>query len=96
MKQHTKEVIQYGSAIAMIATGIILAVASFIWLRLIHSSVLAYMGEAVGFAGAVYGLSMYSRSNVNDMKAEMENFKCEIRRIINPDEEIQEDNENDN
>lgn len=94
MKQHTKEVIQYGSAIAMIATGIILSVASFIWLRLIHSSVLAYMGEAVGFAGAVYGLSMYSRSNVNDMKAEMDNFKREIRSIINPEGE--ESNEEDN
>lgn len=95
MEQNTKEVIQYGSAVAMIATGIILAVASFIWLRLIHSSVLAYMGEAVGFASAVYGLSMYSRSNANDMKREMEDFKQEIRALISPEEEHEKD-ENDN
>lgn len=93
MNQNTKEVIQYGSAVAMIATGIILSVASFIWLRLIHSSVLAYMGEAVGFASAIYGLSIYQRDSNNKMKQDMEVFKQEIMAIIKPEEER---NENDN
>lgn len=47
MKPHTKDVIQYGSAMAMMATGILLSVCSFFWLRFIHASVLTYMGEAV-------------------------------------------------
>lgn len=96
MKQHTKEVIQYGSAVAMMATGIILAIVSFIWLRLIHSSILAYMGEAVGFCSAVYGLTVYSRSKFRDAEQDLEGrfeeFKQEILQSINPQEGHEEDN----
>lgn len=89
MKPHTKDVIQYGSAVAMMATGIILAICSFFWLRLIHASVLTYMGEAVGFASAVYGLTVYSRSKIHEarellheefegMRQEFEEMKQEL------------------
>ncbi len=51
MTQDTKDRIQYGSAIAMIASGIVLAFASFILLHLIHSSVLGFVGEAKDTGG---------------------------------------------
>jgi len=82
MKKETKDVIQYGSAIAMIGTAIGLSILSFLWLGLIHASVLTYTGEAVGFACAVFGLTVYSRSKVQeareDMQEEFEQLKQEL------------------
>lgn len=82
MKRHTKDVIQYGSAVAMVGTAIGLSIFSFIWLGLIHASVLTYTGEAVGFACAVFGLTVYSRSKVQeareDMQEEFEQLKQEL------------------
>lgn len=90
MKKETKDVIQYGSAIAMIGTAIGLSIFSFIWLGLIHASVLTYTGEAVGFACAVFGLTVYSRSKVQeareDMQEEFEQLKQELlNQTQNPD-----------
>ena len=82
MKKETKDVIQYGSAVAMIGTAIGLSILSFLWLGLIHASVLTYTGEAVGFACAVFGLTVYSRSKVQeareDMQEEFEQLKQEL------------------
>lgn len=84
MKQHTKDVIQYGSAVAMIVTGIVLAIASFIWLKLIHQSVLMYVGEAVGFASAVFGLTVYSTSKIRESRDLMqEDFEALKRDLLN-------------
>ena len=90
MKKETKDVIQYGSAIAMIGTAIGLSILSFLWLGLIHASVLTYTGEAVGFACAVFGLTVYSRSKVQeareDMQEEFEQLKQELlNQTQNPD-----------
>ena len=90
MKRHTKDVIQYGSAVAMVGTAIGLSILSFIWLGLIHASVLTYTGEAVGFACAVFGLTAYSRSKVQeareDMQEEFEQLKQELlNQTQNPD-----------
>ena len=82
MKKETKDVIQYGSAVAMIGTAIGLSIFSFLWLGLIHASVLTYTGEAVGFACAVFGLTVCSRSKVQeareDMQEEFEQLKQEL------------------
>lgn len=91
MKPHTKDVIQYGSAMAMMATGILLSVCSFFWLRFIHASVLTYMGEAVGFCSAVYGLTVYSRSKIHEarenMREEFEELKRELLNNQNSNDE---------
>lgn len=69
----------------MVGTAIGLSVFSFIWLGIIHSSVLAYTGEAVGFACAVFGLTVYSTSKVQeareDMQAESDQMKQEFERL---------------
>ena len=62
MKQDTKDRIQYGSAVAMIASAIVLAFASFALLHLIHSTVLAFVGEAVGFAASIFGLGVFAHA----------------------------------
>ena len=75
MKQNTKEWLQYGSAIAMLASAIVLAFLNFLLERYIHSSVLMYVGEAIAFTGAVYGLAIYTRN-------EVEKLGTEIRREL--------------
>lgn len=80
----------------MIATGIVLAIASFIWLKLIHQSVLMYVGEAVGFASAVFGLTVYSTSKIREsrdlMQEDFEQLKRELLNSTtdnyNPDEAL--------
>lgn len=72
MKKETKDVIQYGSAVAMVGTAIGLSIFSFIWLGLIHASVLTYTGEAIGFACAIFGLTVYSRSKVQEAREDMQ------------------------
>lgn len=66
----------------MVGTAIGLSIWSFLWLGLIHASVLTYTGEAVGFACAVFGLTMYSHSKVQeareDMREEFEQLKREL------------------
>lgn len=86
MKRHTKDVIQYGSGVAMMATGIILSVASFFWLKYIHASVLTYMGEAVGFCSGLYGLTVYSRTKANEVREDLlEEFNALKRQLLNQD-----------
>jgi hypothetical protein len=71
MKQNTKEWMQYGSAIAMLASAIVLAFLNFLLEHIIHSSVLMYVGEAIAFTGAVYGLTIYTRNEVEKLGSEI-------------------------
>ena len=69
----------------MVGTAIGLSTLSFIWLGLIHASVLTYTGEAVGFACAVFGLTIYSTSRVQEAREDMneakEDMRAELERI---------------
>lgn len=71
MKQNTKEWLQYGSAIAMLASAIVLVFMNFLLEHIIHSSVLMYVGEAIAFTGAVYGLAIYTRNEVEKLGSEI-------------------------
>lgn len=66
---------QYGSAISMLASAIVIVFLNFILEHIIHSSVLMYVGEAIAFTGAVYGLAIYTRN-------EVERLGSEIRREL--------------
>lgn len=67
MTHDTKDRLQYASALAMIAVSIGLAIASFVMLHLVHSTVLTFVGEAVGFASGVFGLSTFARSKSQEI-----------------------------
>ena len=71
MTHNQKEIIQYASAIVMLLSAIVLAVWSFARLSEIHNSIIAYVGEAIAFAAAVYGIALYTRNEI----------QREIRRI---------------
>lgn len=64
MRPNTKEWIQYGSAIAMIASGIVLAFISFFIKDDVTDGVLLYLAQALTFAGGVFGLNIYFRTKL--------------------------------
>jgi len=73
MRANTKDWIQYASAIAMVASGIVLAFLSF-FLTADHNitdGVLWYVAQALTFAGAVFGISVYIKSKVGEVKSEI-------------------------
>lgn len=85
MKQNSKDWIQYGSAVAMLLSAIALALWSFWRLSEIHNTVIAYVGEAIAFAAAVFGLALYAR---NEIQREMRKWRENGGRL-----EREEDNE---
>ncbi len=66
MTENMKDWVQYGTAVGMVATGCVLSVMSFVTLHAVHHTVLAFVGEAISFAGAVFGISLYARSKLKD------------------------------
>lgn len=66
----------------MIGTAIGLSILSFLWLGLIHASVLTYTGEAVGFACAVFGLTVYSRSKVQEAREDMQEEFEQLKQVL--------------
>ena len=72
MKQNTKDWIQYTSAMAMLVIAIGLAIWSFARISEIHNTVIAYVGETIAFAAAVFGLALYAR---NEIQREMRKWR---------------------
>lgn len=64
MKANTKEWIQYGSACAMIVSGIALAFLSFFIKGDVTDGVLLYIAQALTFAGGVFGISLYFKTKL--------------------------------
>ena len=55
----------------MIASGIVLAFLSFFLNKEITEGVLWYVAQALTFAGAVFGVSVYIKSKVGEVKSEI-------------------------
>lgn len=83
MKQDTKEKIQYGTAVAMVASGIVLTFLSFAVSHAVHSSVLAFVGEAVGFAGGVFGLTMFARAKSAEIDEKFNALYHQLQKLDN-------------
>ena len=88
MKQNTKDWIQYGSAIMMLVSAVVLAFISFFYLRLIHSSIIAYVGEALAFAAGVFGLALYTHNEIRrQFKRMRENGNVDDNTMIDHEED---------
>lgn len=59
MKTNTKEWIQYSSAVAMLALGGGLSIASFARSGEVHDSVLWLFAQCLMYAGSVFGISVF-------------------------------------
>lgn len=85
MTTNAKEVIQYGSAIAMIASGILLAFLSFFLNDYdIADGVLWYIAQALIYAGGIFGVSIYFKTKLGEFESharqEIENeVKAQIK-----------------
>ena len=70
MQQNTKEWIQYGSAIGMIVSGIILAFLSFFLNGYdIADGVLWYIAQALIYAGGIFGVSIYFKTKLGEFES---------------------------
>jgi putative flippase GtrA len=89
MRQNTKDWIQYISAIALIASAIIMAFLCFMVINDITAGVNAYIGIAISCALAIFGVSAYMVNQVATFKTEM---RKEVKNIIREEEERKHDN----
>lgn len=69
MQVNTKEWIQYSTAIAMVASAILLAFLSFFITSTIASGVLWYISEALVYAGSIFGISIYFKTKLGDFES---------------------------
>lgn len=77
---NTKDWIQYGSAIGMIASGIVLAFLSFFRNDGdISEGVLWYVAQALTYAGGIFGVSIYFKTKLGDFESRA---KQEIKEFI--------------
>ena len=78
MKQNTKDWIQYTSAIALIASAIVLVFTSFFTIERVGEGVNTYVGIAVSGGLAIFGVAAYFVNQVAQFKTEV---RQEIERI---------------
>ncbi|MBR5084337.1 MAG: hypothetical protein IKX33_07015 [Prevotella sp.] len=84
-----KDWIQYGSAVAMITSGITLAFLSFYKNDGdIAQGVLWYVAQALTYAGSIFGVSVYFRTKLGDLRSN-------LNKEINLDREIKDKKEKD-
>lgn len=69
MQANTKEWIQYGTAVAMITSGIVLAFLSFFLNNHdISEGVLWYISQALIYAGGIFGVSIYFKTRLGEFE----------------------------
>lgn len=69
MKQNSKEWIQYGSAIMMLLSGVVLTFLCFFLNGYeIQDSVLWYVAQTLVYAGSIFGVTMYIHSKWGEVK----------------------------
>ena len=83
MKTNTIEWIQYGSAITMMLSGMVLAFISFFLKGVIENGVLMYVAEALVFSGAIYGVNIYYRTKFVDFENRtVDNLRNEFKKYL--------------
>lgn len=79
---NTKDWIQYGSAIAMILSGIILTFISYFEHGDVAEGVLWYMAQALTYAGAIFGVSVYFRTKLGDFESRTKQELVDMMREV--------------
>lgn len=81
MQKNTKDWIQYGSAIAMLASGVALTFLSFFLNSYdIADGVLWYVGQCLVYAGSIFGVTVYVNSKLSSLKDREDGNGKEISR----------------
>lgn len=85
MTTHSKEVIQYGTALAMVGSGIVLAFLSFFLNNYdIADGVLWYIAQALTYAGAIFGVSVYFKTKLGEFESRT---RQELRDLMGKEQE---------
>lgn len=89
MTTHFKEVIQYGTALAMVGSGIVLAFLSFFLNNYdIADGVLWYIAQALTYAGAIFGVSVYFKTKLGEFESRT---RKELREMMGNDKDTEDD-----
>lgn len=75
MEKNTKEWIQYGSAVGMLVSGVLLTFLCFFLNNFdVKDSVLFYVAQCLVYAGSVFGIKVYVDSKYGEAKHIVENI----------------------
>lgn len=75
MQRNTKEWIQYGSAIFLLASGVVMAFLSFFLNGgEVRDSVLWYVSQTLVYAGSIFGVGIYIQSKWGDVRNYIDNI----------------------
>ncbi len=69
MTKNTKEWLQYGSAVTMLLSGVVLTYIDYFFSRDIHDNVLWYVAQCLLYAGSVFGVAMVITTKFGEMKS---------------------------
>jgi len=76
MEKNTKEWMQYGSALGMLASGVLLTFLCFFLNHYrIEESVLWYVAQTLVYAGSVFGVTVYISTKFGEVKNYMKKMK---------------------
>ena len=92
MTTNTKEWIQYGTAAAMVVSGIVLTFICFFMKGDVTEGVLWYMAQALTFAGGIFGVSIYFRTKLGESETKLKEY---FDRRLQMSEDAQESTESD-
>lgn len=69
MTSDSKDKIQYGTAVSMLASGMVLTFCSFFMLGDVLDGVLWYTGQTMVYAGSIFGITMFIRTKSGEIKS---------------------------
>lgn len=77
MQRNTKEWIQYGSAIVVLTSGIVLAYVSYFTLQMrdVTDNVLWYFAQTLMYAGSIFGVAIAIDAKFENIKNKFFNHK---------------------
>ena len=77
MQRNTKECIQYGSAIVVLTSGIVLAYVSYLTsqMRDVTDNVLWYFAQTLMYAGSIFGVAIAIDAKFENIKNKFFNHK---------------------
>ena len=97
MTTNTKEWIQYSTATLMIVSGVVLTFISFFLKGDVTDGVLWYMAQALTYAGAIFGVSIYFKTKLGQSVNAIEDlidrkFRSVERKIDEDEQNTSDDN----
>ena len=68
MTSDSKDKIQYGTAVVMLLSGLVLTFCSFFMMGDVVEGVLWYAGQTMVYAGSIFGVAMFIRTKSGEIK----------------------------